>query len=58
LGTLVAGKKYPIRIEHHKGTYESTGDFRALLLWQSPSVPTQHIPSTQFYLPVEFVEPQ
>jgi len=58
LGTLVAGKKYPIRIEHHKGTYESTGDFKAVLLWQSPSVPTQTIPSTQLYLPVEFVEPQ
>jgi hypothetical protein len=57
LGKLVAGKKYPIRIEHHKGTCELTGDFKAQLLWESPSVPKQIVPSTQLYLPEGVVEP-
>jgi hypothetical protein len=57
LGKLVAGKKYPIRIEHHKGTFESTGDFKAQLLWESPSVPEQIVPSMQLYMPKGVVEP-
>ncbi len=51
VGRLVAGKKYPLRVEHHKGTFEATGDFRARLLWNSPTQPRKPIPPTQFYLP-------
>ena len=57
LGKLVAGRKYPLRVEHHKGTYKATRDFKARLLWQSPSTPKQLIPPEQFYLPEGFAEP-
>jgi hypothetical protein len=50
----VAGQKYPIRIEHHKGTFEATGDWKALLSWESPSIPKELIPPTQFYQPEGF----
>jgi len=56
VGVLVAGKKYPIRVEHHKGTYEATGDWKALLSWGSTSSTKELIPATQFYLPVEFTD--
>ena len=51
LRRTVAGKKYPIRIEHHKGTYEATKDWKAKLSWQTPTIPREIIPSTAFYLP-------
>ena len=51
VGNLIAGKKYPIRIEHHKGNHESTKDFRARLFWQSVSTDRQIIPPGQFYPP-------
>ncbi len=57
VGRLVAGRKYPIRVEHHKGTFEATRDWKALLYWQSPSMDKQLIPSTQFCLPEGFEEP-
>ena len=57
VGRLVAGEKYPIRVEHHKGTYEATRDWKALLYWDSPSIERELIPATQLYLPEEFVEP-
>jgi len=56
LGKLVAGRRYPIRVEHHKGTFKKTRGFRARLFWQSPSVPRQLIPATQLYLPEGFAE--
>ena len=56
VGKLVAGKKYSIRVEHHKETYEATGDWKALLFWESSSFPKELIPPTQFYLPVGFSE--
>ena len=57
VGSLVAGRRYPIRVEHHKGTFEATGDWKALLFWESPSTEKQLIPATQFYPPEGFVEP-
>jgi hypothetical protein len=49
VGALEAGRKYPIRVEHHKGAFESTGGWRAMLSWQSPSIKREIIPITQFY---------
>jgi hypothetical protein len=57
VGKLTAGRKYPIRIEHWKGTFEATRDWRALLYWESPSTPKEVIPPNQFYLPEGFSEP-
>jgi PKD repeat protein len=57
LGKLEAGKKYPIRIEHHKGTFEATRDWKAELSWETPTITKQLIPPTAFYLPEGFVEP-
>jgi hypothetical protein len=57
VGKLTAGTKYQIRIEHWKGTFEATRDWRALLYWQSPSTPREIIPPHQFYLPDGFSEP-
>ncbi|MBC8875464.1 MAG: PKD domain-containing protein, partial [Planctomycetes bacterium] len=51
VGKVVAGQKYPIRVEHHKGTFDATRDWRALVYWESPSIEKQLIPTTQFYLP-------
>jgi hypothetical protein len=53
----VAGRKYPIRIEHHKGTFKATRDFKALLFWEGPSTPRQPIPPEQLYLPAGFERP-
>jgi len=53
IGNLVAGKKYPIRVEHYKGSYEATGAWKALLFWESASVKKELVPPTQFYLPEE-----
>jgi len=57
VGTLTAGKLYPIRVEHHKGTFEKTGRWKALLYWETPTVERRLIPPGQFYLPEGFVEP-
>lgn len=57
VGQLVAGRKYPIRVEHHKGTFEATRDWKALLYWESASMERQLVPSTQLYLPEGFEEP-
>lgn len=57
VGQLIAGRLYPIRVEHHKSTFEKTGRWMALLYWESPSVKKQLIPPTQFHLPKGFVEP-
>ncbi|MFQ5808933.1 MAG: PKD domain-containing protein [Armatimonadota bacterium] len=57
VGPLVAGRKYPIRVEHHKGTFDATRDWKALLYWESPSVERELIPATQFYPPEGFAEP-
>ena len=54
VGKLVAGQKYAIRVEHHKGTFDATRDWRASLSWESPSTEKQLIPATQFYLPTAF----
>ena len=51
LGKLLAGRKYPLRVEHHKGTYQATRDFKALLYWEGPSTPKQLVPPEQLYLP-------
>ena len=51
VGKLVAGQKYPIRVEHRKGAYEATGDWKARLFWESQSIKRELIPPTQFYLP-------
>jgi hypothetical protein len=56
VGNLTAGKLYPIRVEHHKCTFEKTGRWKALLYWETPSVERRLIPSMQFYLPEGFVE--
>ena len=57
LGKLEAGKKYPIRIEHHKGTFDATRDWKAKLSWETPTIAKQLIPPTAFYLTEGFVEP-
>jgi hypothetical protein len=57
LGKLIAGRKYPIRVEHHKGTFQATRDFKALLYWETPSTPRQLIPPEQLYLPEGFQAP-
>jgi hypothetical protein len=57
LGPLEAGRKYPIRVEHHKGTFDTTRDWKAILSWESPSLKREPIPATQLYLPDGFVEP-
>jgi len=51
VGKLAGGRKYPIRIEHWKGTFESTRDWKALLYWESPSTPREIVPATQLYPP-------
>ena len=51
LGELEAGRKYPIRIEHHKGTFEATRDWKAKLYWQTPTIEKTLVPPTAFYLP-------
>ncbi len=53
-------RRQPMRIIYAILTTTVLADvaFKALLLWQSPSMPTQTVPATQLYLPVEFVEPQ
>ena len=56
VGELTAGNKYPIRIEHHKGTFDATRDWKALLSWECPSVEKELIPAAQFYLPEGFEE--
>jgi len=57
VGKLEAGRKYPIRIEHHKGTQEATGDWKAKLYWETPSIRKQLVPATAFYLPDGFRSP-
>lgn len=57
VGLLEAGRKYPLRVEHHKGFFEATRDWRIILSWESPSVKRESIPSTQLYPPEGFVEP-
>lgn len=57
LGPLEAGRKYPIRVEHHKGTFQATRDWRAILSWESPSLKREPIPTTQLYPPEGFAEP-
>jgi len=54
VGRLEPGKKYPIKVEHRKGTFESTGPWKARLWWESHSVAKEIIPATQFYLPERF----
>lgn len=44
---LVAGRRYPIRMEH----FENGGGATAVLEWSSPSVPRQVIPSTALVPP-------
>jgi len=57
LGMLKAGEKYPIRIEHHKETFEASRDWKARLLWETPTMDRQPIPATAFYLPDDFTAP-
>lgn len=57
VGKLEAGKKYPIRIEHHKGTYEASRDWKAKLFWETPTIEKTLVPPTAFYLPEGFAEP-
>lgn len=54
VGPLTAGKKYPIRIEHHKGTFKATGAWKVKLYWETPSIKKQLVPATAFYLPEGF----
>ena len=49
--------RYPIRVEHHKGTFEATRDWKAILSWESASLKREPIPATQLYPPDSFVEP-
>jgi PKD repeat protein len=56
VGKLEAGKKYPIRIEHHKGTFDATRDWKAKLSWETPTIAKQLVPPTAFYTQ-GFVEP-
>jgi len=56
VGKLEAGRKYPIRIEHHKGTFDATRDWKAKLSWETPTIAKQLIPPTAFYTQ-GFVEP-
>ncbi len=57
VGRLEAGRKYPIRLEHHKGTFDATRDWKAILSWESASLKREPIPATQLYPPEDFVEP-
>jgi hypothetical protein len=57
VGLLEAGRKYPIRVEHHKGTFDATRDWKAILFWETPSLKREPIPTTQLYPPAWFVEP-
>jgi len=48
VGNLVAGKKYPIKVEHYDG---GSGEvWKAKLYWESQSTSKEIIPETQFYL--------
>ena len=57
VGLLQAGKKYPIRIEHYKGTFKATGPWRAKLYWETPTIEREPVPGSQLYPPVGFVKP-
>jgi len=57
VGRLEAGRKYPIRVEHHKGTFDASRDWKAILSWESSSLKREPIPATQLYSPDGFVEP-
>ena len=57
LGKLEAGVKYPIRVEHHKGTFEATRDWKAKLFWEGPSTAREVVPVTALYLPEGFQSP-
>ncbi|GEM_PF-2764024 len=57
VGKLEAGKKYPIRVEFHKGAFQGTRDWWVRLFWQSPSTPKEPIPAPQLYLPEGFQTP-
>jgi hypothetical protein len=50
VGNLVAGKKYAIRVEHHRGTDQKRLEWRARLMWESPSTKQEPIPAAQLYL--------
>ena len=50
VGNLEAGKKYAIRVEHHRGKDPERLEWRARLLWESPSAKKEPVPATQFYL--------
>jgi hypothetical protein len=57
VGKLQAGRRYCVRVEQHHGPDPNRWEYRARLLWESPSTKKEPVPTTQLYLPEGFVEP-
>lgn len=59
VGQLEAGRKYPVVIEQSRSSYKTskTYEWRAMLYWESASVPKEPVPTAQLYLPTDFAGP-